>query len=61
MGLSTCVAACAAGPCCTRWVNGPRRGEHTVSIDIWRVEDGKFAEHWDIVDTAGLLQQLRGQ
>jgi predicted ester cyclase len=31
------------------------------TIDIWRVEDGKFAEHWDIVDTAGLQSQLRGQ
>jgi predicted ester cyclase len=31
------------------------------TIDIWRVENGKFAEHWDIVDFAGLLRQLRGQ
>lgn len=31
------------------------------TIDIWRVEDGKFAEHWDIVDAAGLQKQLRGE
>jgi predicted ester cyclase len=31
------------------------------TIDIWRVENGKFAEHWDIVDFAGLLKQLRGE
>ena len=31
------------------------------TIDIWRVENGKFAEHWDLVDTAGLLKQLRGE
>jgi predicted ester cyclase len=31
------------------------------TIDIWRVEKGKFAEHWDIVDAAGLLKQLRGE
>jgi predicted ester cyclase len=31
------------------------------TIDIWRVEDGKFAEHWDIVDYAGLIKQLRGK
>ena len=31
------------------------------TIDIWRVENGKLAEHWDIVDTAGLLKQLRGE
>ena len=31
------------------------------TIDIWRVENGKLAEHWDIVDTAGLMKQLRGE
>lgn len=37
-------------------------GKHVTwrTIDIWRIENGKFAEHWDIVDTAALLQQLRG-
>jgi len=30
------------------------------TIDIWRVENGKLAEHWDIVDYAGLQKQLRG-
>ena len=28
------------------------------TIDIWRVEGGKFAEHWDQVDFAGLQRQL---
>ena len=31
------------------------------AIDIWRVEDGKLAEHWDMVDVAGLQKQLRGE
>jgi predicted ester cyclase len=31
------------------------------TIDIWRVEDGKLAEHWDLVDFAGLQRQLRGE
>ena len=31
-----------------------------ATIDIWRVENGKLAEHWDVVDIAGLLRQLRG-
>lgn len=31
------------------------------TIDIWRVENGKLAEHWDIVDYAGLQKQLRGE
>jgi predicted ester cyclase len=31
------------------------------TIDIWRVADGKLAEHWDIVDFAGLQRQLRGE
>ena len=29
------------------------------TIDIWRVKDGRLAEHWDQVDLAGLLRQLR--
>jgi predicted ester cyclase len=31
------------------------------TIDIWRVENGKFAEHWDIVDFPGLIKQLKGE
>ena len=31
------------------------------TIDIWRVENGKLAEHWDVVDIAGLHKQLRGE
>jgi predicted ester cyclase len=31
------------------------------TIDIWRVENGKFAEHWDLVDSQGLQKQLRGE
>ena len=32
-----------------------------ATIDIWRVEHGKLAEHWDVVDIASLLRQLRGE
>jgi steroid delta-isomerase-like uncharacterized protein len=28
------------------------------SIDIWRVEDGMFAEHWDELNTLQVLQQM---
>lgn len=31
------------------------------TIDIWRIENGKLAEHWDVVDAAGLQKQLRGE
>ena len=31
------------------------------TIDIWRVENGKLAEHWDVVDYAGLQKQMRGE
>ena len=31
------------------------------TIDIWRVENGKFAEHWDVVDYQGLQKQLRSE
>jgi steroid delta-isomerase-like uncharacterized protein len=29
------------------------------TIDIWRVENGKFAEHWDLTDTVEVLNKLR--
>jgi len=30
------------------------------TIDIWRIEAGKLAEHWDVVDFAAVEKQLRG-
>jgi steroid delta-isomerase-like uncharacterized protein len=38
----------------------PATGRSVVmrSIDIWRVEDGLFVEHWDELNTLELLQQL---
>ncbi len=30
------------------------------TIDIWRIENGKFAEHWDLTDTAEVLAKRRG-
>ena len=30
------------------------------TIDIWRIENGKFAEHWDLTDIAEVLSKLRG-
>lgn len=35
-------------------------GKHFTfrTIDIWRVANGKFAEHWDLTDTAEVLRQL---
>ena len=29
------------------------------TIDIWRVENGKLAEHWDLTDAAEVLRELR--
>jgi predicted SnoaL-like aldol condensation-catalyzing enzyme len=28
------------------------------SIDIWRVEDGKFVEHWDELNTLDVFIQI---
>jgi steroid delta-isomerase-like uncharacterized protein len=28
------------------------------AVDIFRVQDGKLAEHWDVLDTYGLFKQL---
>jgi steroid delta-isomerase-like uncharacterized protein len=30
-------------------------------MDVVRYRDGKIAEHWNIVDTAGLIAQLTGE
>jgi predicted ester cyclase len=32
-----------------------------ATIDIWRVEGEKFAEHWDLVDVASIEKQLAGR
>jgi steroid delta-isomerase-like uncharacterized protein len=29
------------------------------TLDIWRIENGKFAEHWDLTDAAEVLRKLR--
>ena len=29
-----------------------------AAVDIFRIEDGKLAEHWDVLDTYGLFRQL---
>lgn len=31
------------------------------TIDIWRVENGKFAEHWDLTDAGEVVRQLGTQ
>ncbi|MEU6071313.1 MULTISPECIES: ester cyclase [Streptomyces] len=39
-------------------VEGTGRTLSFQSIDIWRVEDGLLAEHWDQLDMAGMFHQL---
>jgi steroid delta-isomerase-like uncharacterized protein len=34
------------------------RSYRTSGIEIWRVENGRLAEHWDVVDVFGQFQQL---
>jgi len=29
-----------------------------AAVDIFRVQDGKLAEHWDVIDVYGLFKQL---
>ena len=55
---------------CVRWSNtGTHVGEFlgipptdrsftTTGIDIYRIEQGRLAEHWDVVDQLGMMQQL---
>lgn len=54
----------------TRWtMRGTHQGEFfgipatgrqvaVTGMDIWRIADGKAAEHWDSIDNLGMLQQL---
>jgi predicted SnoaL-like aldol condensation-catalyzing enzyme len=40
----------------------PPTGKRVVmrSIDIWRVDEGRFVEHWDELNTADWFAQLQG-
>ena len=29
-----------------------------AAVDIFRIQDGKLAEHWDVIDVYGLFKQL---
>ena len=42
------------------WLNIPPRGGklHFDVVDIFRVQDGKIAEHWDVADRLTLFTQL---
>jgi predicted ester cyclase len=42
------------------WLNFPPRGGklHFDVVDIFRVQDGKIAEHWDVADRLTLFSQL---
>jgi steroid delta-isomerase-like uncharacterized protein len=31
------------------------------TIDIWRVENGKLAEHWDLTDAGDVIQKLKSE
>lgn len=42
------------------WLGIPASGNRysIAAVDIFRVEDGKLAEHWDVIDIYGLFKQL---
>lgn len=42
------------------WLGIPKTGKkYSIhAVDIFRVENGKLAEHWDVIDTYGLFKQL---
>ena len=42
------------------WIGYPPRGGklHFDVVDIFRVQDGKIAEHWDVADRLTLFTQL---
>lgn len=42
------------------WLGLPASGREFAfaAVDIFRLEDGKLAEHWDVMDIYGLFTQL---
>lgn len=42
------------------WVGNPATGNKLdfEVVDIFRIQDGKIAEHWDVADTLKLFQQV---
>jgi predicted ester cyclase len=54
--VSTTSATHTGGP----WLDVPPTGKklHFDVVDMFRVENGKVAEHWDVADTLGLFSQL---
>ncbi len=42
------------------WLDMPATGNvlHFDVVDMFRIEDGKIAEHWDVADTLSLFSQL---
>lgn len=42
------------------WLGIPAAGQQYAfdAVDIFRVHDGKLAEHWDVMDIFGLFKQL---
>ena len=53
---STTSGTHTSGP----WLDVPPTGNklHFDVVDMFRVENGKVAEHWDVADTLGLFSQL---
>jgi steroid delta-isomerase-like uncharacterized protein len=42
------------------WLGIPATNKHysITAVDIFRIQDGKLAEHWDVIDVYGLFKQL---
>jgi len=42
------------------WINHPPTGNkiNIDAVDIFRFQDGKIAEHWDVADTFNLFRQV---
>jgi steroid delta-isomerase-like uncharacterized protein len=53
---STTTATHTGGP----WLDVPPTGNRLNFdvVDMFRIEDGKIAEHWDVADTLSLFSQL---
>ncbi len=56
MGLQQNDGTHTGGP----WLDMPPSGNRLDFdvVDMFRLQDGKIVEHWDVADTLGLFSQL---
>ena len=61
-GDLVCVRCVWTGTHSGEWMGVPASGKKikVANVDVYRLEDGKFAEHWDVMDAMSIFKQIGG-